>query len=60
MFETFFVTGTVESDELTEASGLVASKDYPGLLWSINDKGDGDARVIGIFEDGSEAGKAIK
>jgi len=33
--------GRVASGELTEASGLVASHRYRGVLWSHNDSGDG-------------------
>ncbi|HMP98643.1 MAG TPA: hypothetical protein PKC24_02605 [Cyclobacteriaceae bacterium] len=37
---------------LNEASGLVASRRYPGLLWTHNDSGD-NARLFLIREDGS-------
>ncbi|MCC6746060.1 MAG: PE-PGRS family protein [Deltaproteobacteria bacterium] len=35
------VSGTVGAAQLTEASGLVASRRTPGLLWLHNDSGDG-------------------
>jgi hypothetical protein len=49
------VTGAVENNALGEASGLVASRTHPGVLWSHN---DGGARP-GIFAlglDGSDLG----
>jgi hypothetical protein len=33
--------GVVQYDPLVEASGLVASRTHPGVLWSHNDSGDG-------------------
>ena len=30
--------GVVESEELTELSGMAASRRYPGLLWLVNDR----------------------
>jgi hypothetical protein len=47
--------GLVENGELTEASGLVASRANPGVLWSHNDGGSG-AGVFGLGEDGGDLG----
>jgi hypothetical protein len=47
--------GHVQNDDLTEASGLVSSRTYPGVLWSHNDGGSG-AGVFGIGEDGGDLG----
>jgi hypothetical protein len=47
--------GRVQNDELTEASGLVSSRTYPGVLWSHNDGGSG-AGVFGIGEGGGDIG----
>ncbi len=33
--------GTVQSNEINEASGLVASRSNPGVLWTHNDSGGG-------------------
>ncbi len=48
------VLAKVSSTELTEASGLVASRKHPGILWVHNDSGDGP-RLFAIREDGSVA-----
>ena len=34
--------GTIVSDEIEEASGLVASRSNPGVLWTHNDSGGGN------------------
>ena len=34
--------GTVQSNEINEASGLVASRNNPGVLWTHNDSGGGN------------------
>jgi hypothetical protein len=47
--------GTVGSDELVEASGLVASRAHPGVLWSHND-GGGDPGVFAVGTDGFDIG----
>ena len=46
--------GTVRSAEVTEASGIVASPDHPGVWWTHNDSGD-TARFFALREDGSVA-----
>jgi hypothetical protein len=47
--------GRVRNDDLTEASGLVSSRTYPGVLWAHNDGGSG-AGVFGVAEDGGDMG----
>jgi hypothetical protein len=34
-------TGVIASERITEASGIVTSRTYPGTLWVHNDSGDG-------------------
>jgi hypothetical protein len=46
------VTGHVAASQATELSGLVASPDQPGVLWTHNDSGD-RARVLALRADGS-------
>ena len=41
----------VRSDDLTEASGMVASRRRPGWFWTHNDSGDGP-RIFGIGPGG--------
>ena len=43
---------------LVEASGLVASRAQPGLLWAHNDSG-GAPEVFAIGEDGSDRGWSV-
>lgn len=49
-----FITkvGKIQSDEIDESSGLVASRRYQGVYWTHNDSGD-FARIFAIREDGS-------
>lgn len=47
--------GSVETDLLTEISGLVASRSQPGVLWAHNDSGD-IARVFAMTEEGLDLG----
>jgi len=44
-------TGTVQSDQVIEASGLVASRQNPGGLWAHNDSGD-SARIFAMTAEG--------
>jgi len=39
-FEPAFSAGIIQNQELQEASGLVASRQNPGLFWVINDSGN--------------------
>ncbi|HET8621402.1 MAG TPA: hypothetical protein VFM27_20690 [Acidimicrobiales bacterium] len=48
--------GRVAQPALVEASGLVASRAEPGLLWAHNDSG-GAPEVFAIGEDGSDRGR---
>jgi len=43
--------GTLESPEITELSGLAASRVHPGVLWGHNDSGD-VPRIFAIDESG--------
>jgi len=54
-FEEAVAVGTVESEELGEISGIVASRANPGVLWVHNDSGD-SARVFAIEETGRTLG----
>jgi hypothetical protein len=47
--------GTLAHAALDEASGLVASRINPGVLWLHNDSGD-SARLFAVNPDGSDAG----
>lgn len=44
-------TGTLEKEKITEASGIVASRKNPGVLWVHNDSGD-KANLYAIKPDG--------
>ncbi|MDX2132926.1 MAG: dockerin type I domain-containing protein [Planctomycetota bacterium] len=46
-FDPAVVVGSLNSDQITEASGLGASQRNPGVLWTHNDSGD-SARVFAI------------
>ena len=46
----------VASTELVEASGVVASRDHAGVLWSHNDSG-GNAELFALGLDGSDLGR---
>jgi hypothetical protein len=46
------VTGHVAAPQATELSGLVASPDQPGVLWTHNDSGD-KARILAVRADGT-------
>ena len=48
--------GAIQNTELNEASGLIASINNPGLLWSHNDSGD-KARIF--LMDDSAKNKAV-
>ena len=47
--------GSVQSGVILEASGMVASRKNPGVLWVHNDSGD-SARVFAMGTDGSDWG----
>ena len=48
-------TGRIEDKSIAEASGLAASRQNPGVLWTHNDSG-GQARVFAMRTDGKELG----
>ncbi len=47
--------GLLSDRSLNEASGMAASRNYPGILWSHNDSGD-FARLYALTLDGSSLG----
>jgi hypothetical protein len=51
-FAPLAVTGEIATDEAVELSGLVASVDHPGVLWTHNDD-DGPARILGVTAAGA-------
>lgn len=55
IFGSGVLTGQLESDLLLEASGLVASRQNPGVLWSHNDSG-GEPRVFAFDISGKHLG----
>jgi hypothetical protein len=46
-------TGRLEAQSAVELSGIAASRQQPGVLWSHNDRGSGDDRVSLIAFDDS-------
>ncbi len=54
-FTTVADVGSVAAAEITEASGIVASRAHPGVYWTHNDSG-GDAAVYAIDETGASLG----
>lgn len=55
-FEPPVPAGVVQSDQVVEASGLVASRQYAGVLWTHNDSGD-SARFFALDEGGEDLGE---
>lgn len=49
------VTGKIKSKDITESSGIAASKCQPGVFWTHNDSGD-DAYIFAINEKGDNLG----
>lgn len=49
------VLGLIENDALNEASGLVDSRQQPGVLWAHNDSGD-VPRLFAIGRQGNDLG----
>src|ERR1043166_5618878 len=47
--------GTIKSPDITEASGLAASRCQPDVLWTHNDSGD-DAYVYALKPTGESLG----
>lgn len=54
-FLSALLKGNLESDLITEASGLVSSRTNPGVMWVHNDSG-GKARVFAMDETGKHLG----
>lgn len=55
LYSRIAVTGSVENQELVEASGLAYSRTTEGVLWSHNDSRDGP-RLYALGTDGSDLG----
>lgn len=49
-------TGNLQNRELTETSGFVASKDWPGVIYAINDSGN-TASLYALSESGIHLGQ---
>lgn len=54
-YEKPIVVGNLKSDEITESSGLVASKCQTDVIWTHNDSGDGPY-IFAISEKGKDLG----
>ena len=50
------ILGNIVDPDITESSGLVASKCQPGVFWTHNDSGD-DAYIYGITQTGATLGR---
>ena len=50
------VAGTVQDDTLVEASGIAASRAWPGVLWSHNDSG-GKPEIVALSSTGAALGR---
>ena len=55
LYESIDTTGTVESPDLVEASGMASSRTSPGVLWSHNDS-RGTATLYAFTVTGGELG----
>jgi hypothetical protein len=53
------VRGTIESDELVEISGAVASRRQPGVLFVHNDSGESVPRFFAIDDTGRHRGELV-
>lgn len=49
-------TGSLQNSALTEISGFSASKDWPGVIYAINDSGNA-AKLYAISESGKDLGE---
>ena len=49
-------TGNLQNSALTEISGFSASKDWPGVIYAINDSGN-SAKLFAISESGKDLGE---
>src|SRR5205085_9394877 len=55
LFQKPMVTGTIQSKDIIESSGIAASKCQNGVFWTHNDSGD-DAYIFAIDEKGNDLG----
>jgi hypothetical protein len=55
LYESTDTTGTVESTDLIEASGMASSRTSPGVLWSHNDS-RGTATLYAFTDTGADLG----
>lgn len=55
VFGNFVDMGLVANDQINEASGLVASRKNPGVLWTHNDSGD-MSRIFALTVHGTDLG----
>jgi hypothetical protein len=49
------IAGHLQNAQINEASGLASSRQYPGLLWAINDGGD-EPLLYAVGSDGADLG----
>lgn len=54
-FESAAKAGTVQSNDIVEASGLAASRQFPGVLWTHNDSGN-SAAIYAMITAGTHLG----
>jgi hypothetical protein len=54
-FQNGFSTGTMTNGDISEASGIIASKLNPNILWTHNDSG-GSAEVFAMTTAGANRG----
>ena len=53
-----FQIGRISHPHITESSGIVASRQYPGVLWTHNDGGGGKKQILyAIARDGHSLGE---
>lgn len=55
LYQPTLATGTVQSTQLTEISGLAVSRQHPGVLWVHNDSGD-LPRIYAVNTSGATLG----
>ena len=55
VFSNAVALGTIDFGELRQASGIAASRNNPGVLWTHNDSGDGP-RIFAIDTQGQQLG----
>ena len=55
LYQKAVITGTIRSNDVTESSGVAASKCQPGVYWTHNDSGD-DPNIYAFSEKGENLG----